>query len=110
MVPQLRNVLRLLKFSGISIPDFESRMNLSPGSMQKFLEEKKGIELPIAVMNFDYHTLLDMLTEEKYSHENTSSTDLLVFRVRNNFKEGKSTTIYIDPKDGHNEHVFWTVG
>jgi hypothetical protein len=191
MVPQLRNVLRFLKFSGISIPDFEAKMNLSPGSMRTFLEEKKeltpemmskvatfyrheiqsqgyytiglapfggkgiglvyglrdednpfeentddhtnwlidhrrkqgeveretwlkievkGIELPIAVINFDYHTLLDMLSEEEYSHENTSSTDLIVFRVRNNFKEGKSTTIFIDPEDGHNEHVFWTVG
>jgi hypothetical protein len=69
-----------------------------------------GIELPPAIMKFDYHAILDILPEKEYEQENTSSTDLLVFRVRNNFKEKAKTTIYIDPTDGHNECVIWTVG
>ena len=69
-----------------------------------------GIELPMSITNSDYHTILDTLTEENYTREETSSTDVLIFRVRKDFKEKIKTTIYIDPKDGHSEHVFWTVG
>ena len=187
----LRNVLTFIKVSKIPQAEFEAKLDLPPGSLQRFLVEKReltpeimakinnvyrkeiqeqgyytldlslfggvgigmiyggrdehnpfeegtdaytnwlidhrrkqrvgetqnwvrievlGIVLPPTIQTLNYHEILDMLNDTDYLSDISPSTDILIFRTRKNYREGVKTSIYIDPTDGYNESVFWTLG
>jgi|GEM_PF-5261234 len=88
----------------------DHRRKQRAGEARNWLQiEVLGVELPPSVQKLDYGAILDLLNEIDYVQD-SSSTDVLIFRIRHNYREGVKTTIYIDPADGYNESVTWTLG